>query len=177
MSLNSVLKKQLLICSWFFFCRNRKSSVTFTLCTFEESLLQKCPFSEVEISLSFFFLVVLFIKNKIQQEHHSAKCSFCAVAKDQSCCSQTDVRKRCCLALTTSPWWGCSLRGLNRRQVPCKGSHVQSLHRVSLMAGRSPCTGPAEASRELSQMFLDERCAWWSQTKARTTFFEVLKTD
>lgn len=95
------------------------------------------------------------MKTKSKQElSHSAKCLFCALAKDQSCCCQTAVRKRCCSAQMPSLWWDCSPRGLNQHLGQRTGSRAELFRYASLRAGQSPGTGPAEASRELCRMFL-----------------------
>ena len=136
------------------FCRNIKLSFTFTRCTFEESFIAKVS---IQWGRNFSFLVILFMKNKSKQElSHSAKCTFCPVRCDQSCCCQTAVRKCRCCAPMPSPCCNCSPRGLNRHPGRCKGSHAELFRYASLTEGWILGTSPAEASRELSQMFLGE---------------------
>lgn len=124
-------------------------------------LLQKCPFSEVEVFLFFWS------SSSWKSKSHSVRCSFCAEGRDQSWC-QTAVRKRCCSAPMKNPWWDCS-PGRNRRPARRTGSRAELFHYAALRAGRSLCTGPCEASRELSQMFLSEKDERKSQTNVWPT--------
>lgn len=74
--------------------------------------------------------------------------------RDRTCCCRTDVRKRCCSAPRPSPSCSCSPRGLNLHPELRKGSRGELFRYVSRTGGRILGTGPAETSRETSQMFL-----------------------
>jgi len=136
--------KQVLSCSFHLF-RSINLSFTFTRCTLQKSLIAKCPFSEVEM---FCFWSLHEIR-----EQTGAKCSFCAVTWDQSYSCQTAVHRCCCFVLMTSFCWRCPCCP-NRRLEPCGGSHAELVRYTSLTVDWILDKGPAEASRELSQMFL-----------------------
>lgn len=146
---------------FFLFSRSITLYFTFTRCTFEESFIAKVSVQWGR-SVSFFWS-----SSSWKSKSHSVRCSFCAEGRDQSWC-QTAVRKRCCSAPMKNPWWDCS-PGRNRRPARRTGSRAELFHYAALRAGRSLCTGPCEASRELSQMFLSEKDERKSQTNAGPT--------